>query len=209
MGVVFPLRVPCLSPTGPRCLLQVPSLPSANTGLLTTLFSCLMPLPNTLSFLVSHPSRPVLPGGPSLAHRESSWQPAFQGAQRCRGHLCCGLAQPDGRAGACPSKCPPASPHLSPVSGGVAARKSPEEGAQDGQGCCGPEGEARAMSQEAPGWGLSFLLTVIQARRVLLLLANSSLPAQASRRGREDRSEHLLIYGRHFPEFSHLIFTLT
>lgn len=128
MGVVFPLGVPCLPPVGPGCLPQVPSLPSANTGLLTTLFSCLVPLPNTLSSLVSHPSHPVLPGGPSLAHRESSWQPAFQGAQRCRGHLCCGLAQPDGRAGACPSKCPPASPHLSPVSGGVAVRKSLEEG---------------------------------------------------------------------------------
>lgn len=92
-------------------------------------------LAQNLSSLVSPlPHHPILPGGPSLAHRESSWQPAFQGAQRCRGHLCCGLAQPDSRAGACPSKCPPASLHLSPVSGGVAVRKSPKEGAQDGQG---------------------------------------------------------------------------
>lgn len=135
VGVVFSLRVPCLSPAGPGCLPQVPSLPSANTGLLTTLFSCLVPLPKTSPpWCPPSPHHPILPGGPSLAHRESSWQPAFQGAQRCRGHLCCGLAQPDSRAGACPSKCPPASLHLSPVSGGVAVRKSPKEGAQDGQG---------------------------------------------------------------------------
>lgn len=65
------------------------------------------------------------------------------------------------------------------------------------------------MSQEAPGWGLSLLLAVIQATWALLLLASPSLPAQAFRREREEWSEHPLIYSRHFPGFSHLICTLT
>lgn len=153
--MVFPSEGPRVSLDGPGCPPQAPSLPSANAGPLMTLFSCLVPLPNTPSSLVFHPSRPALPGGPSLAHRESSWQPAFRGAQCCRGHLCCGLAQPDGRAGACPSKCPSASSQLSPVPGGVAVRKSLEEEAQDGRGHCGPEGEVKAVNQEAPRMGLT------------------------------------------------------
>lgn len=87
-----------------------PSLPFVNAGWLMTVFSCLVPLSTPSPRLRP---RPALPG-PSLAHRESSGRPAFQGAQCCRGHLCCGLAQPDGRAGACPSKCPPACPSFVP-----------------------------------------------------------------------------------------------
>lgn len=109
-----------------------PDAPLCQPGPLTTVFSCLVPPPNTPPG--PHPSCPVLPGGPSLAHRESSWQPAFQGAQRCRGHLCCGLAQPDGRAGACPSKCPH-QPLTCPCLWGCSMEEEPRGG---GTGRTGP-----------------------------------------------------------------------
>lgn len=41
---------------------------------------------------------------------------------------------------------------------------SPEEGAQDGQGHYGPGGEARSVSQEGLGWGLSLMLGVAGVR---------------------------------------------
>lgn len=88
------------------------------------------------------PSLPVPPAGPSLAHRESSWQPAFQGAQRCRGHLCCGLAQPDGRAGACPSKCPVSAPPLPCLLGVWHAGRGRRKGRRRDHG--GTEGEPLA-----------------------------------------------------------------
>lgn len=132
-------------PTGLRigCLPQAPLSPLPALAAHAYLLSCAVP--NTFS-----PSPPALapcpPWRPSPAHRESSRQLTFKGAQCCRGHLCCGLAQPDGRAGASP----PTSSRV-PCIWRVAWKKNPEEGAQDGQGHCSPEGEARAMSQEATG----------------------------------------------------------
>lgn len=115
----------------------------------------------TLSSLVCAPAPTPLPArppardptDPPLVHRDSSRQPAFRGAQRCRGHLCGGLAQPDSRARACPSKCLPTSAPVCPPCLGQ-HMKNPEERPQDGPGHRRPVGEAEAASQEVTGWGL-------------------------------------------------------
>lgn len=67
---------------------------------------------------------------------------------------------------------PAHSSTVSPLYGDVAWRKSPEKGSQDGQGYCGPEGEARAISQETSGWGLSLMLGVAGVRAAPLPLTN-------------------------------------
>ena len=103
----FPGRSCATAASTPPCPLGT-QLAHAGGSPPSSLVSCParhLPLP-------PRPSLPVPRAGPSLAHRESSRQLAFRGAQRCRGHLCCGLAQPDGRAGACPSKCPVSAPTL-------------------------------------------------------------------------------------------------
>lgn len=68
------------------------TLPSANTGC-SYLSSVLCPAQHLLPLTSCPPA--LSSWWTSLAHRESSGQLTFQGAQCCRWHLCCGLSQPD------------------------------------------------------------------------------------------------------------------